>query len=50
MHEELQQTWDLVPRPNIRKVIGSKWVYKVKHKSNGDIEKLKAMLVYKEHT
>lgn len=36
--------------PTNRKVIGSRWVYKVKHKSNGDIERVKARLVVKDHT
>lgn len=47
---ELNQTWDLVPKPKDRKVIGLRWIYKVKHKSNGDIERLKVRLVAKGHT
>lgn len=47
---ELNQTWDIVPRPQNRKIIRSRWVYKIKHKSNGDVEKLKARLVAKGHT
>lgn len=44
---ELNQTWDIVPRPNSRKVIGSRWICKVKHKSNGEVERLKVRLVAK---
>ena len=38
-------TWELVDRPAQRKVIGTKWVWKVKHKSDGTLEKFKARLV-----
>lgn len=40
-------TWDLVPAPPGRKIIGGKWVYKVKHGANGEIEKYKARYVAK---
>jgi len=39
------KTWDLVDRPTKRKVIDTKWVYKVKYKSDGNLEKYKARLV-----
>ena len=38
-------TWELVDRPAKRKVIGTKWVWKVKHKADGTLEKFKARLV-----
>jgi hypothetical protein len=31
-------TWKLVPQPPGKKVIGSKWVFKVKHNADGSIE------------
>ena len=40
-------TWDLVPLPNDKKTIGCKWVYKVKHNSDGSISRYKARLVAK---
>jgi hypothetical protein len=40
-------TWTLVPLPKSKKAIGSKWVYKIKYKSNGDSERHKARLVAK---
>ena len=42
-------TWDLVDRPTKRKVIGTKWVYKLKYKVDGTLEKYKARLVVKSY-
>ena len=38
-------TWQLIDPPPKRKVIGTKWVYKVKYKSDDSLEKYKARLV-----
>jgi histone deacetylase 1/2 len=48
-HEALlrNRTWKLVPRPKGRNVIECKWVYKVKRKADGSIERYKARLVAK---
>src|SRR5262249_50001644 len=35
-------TWDLVPLPEGRKAIGSRWVYKIKKAGDGSIERYKA--------
>ncbi|RVW97157.1 Retrovirus-related Pol polyprotein from transposon TNT 1-94 [Vitis vinifera] len=40
-------TWDLVPLPTDRKLIGCKWVFKVKENPDGTINKYKACLVAK---
>ena len=33
--------WDIVPRPKEKPVVTSKWLYKIKHVVDGNIEKLK---------
>jgi hypothetical protein len=44
---DANRTWELVPLPEGKKAIGCKWVYKVKHNSDGSISKYKARLVAK---
>jgi hypothetical protein len=39
------RTWLLVPGPEKRKIIKSKWVLKVKRRADNSIQKLKARLV-----
>jgi hypothetical protein len=43
-------TWSFVDLPPHTKPIGSKWVYKVKYKSDGSVERYKARLVAKGYT
>ncbi|CAH9068461.1 unnamed protein product, partial [Cuscuta epithymum] len=42
---ENNQTWVLESLPAGKKARGCKWVYKIKHRSDGTIERLKARLV-----
>ena len=41
----VNDTWELVPPPANKNVVGSKWVFKVKRNSYGMVEKFKARLV-----
>jgi hypothetical protein len=55
MNEELDQieknqTWELVPRPKDKNVIGTKWIFKKKLNENGKIIKNKAILVCKGYS
>jgi len=42
--------FELVPRPEGKNIVGSKWVYAVKWKENGEVEKRKARMVAKGFT
>mgnify|MGYP004622524293 FL=1 len=55
MNEEMKslqknETWDLVDCPPGKKSVGCRWVYSVKYKSDGTIERFKARLVAKGYT
>ena len=55
MQEELEalkknNTWKLVPLPRGKKVVGCKWVFSIKHKADGSIDRYKARLVVKGFT
>jgi hypothetical protein len=41
------ETWDLIPPKSGINLIDSRWVYKVKRKTDGSVERLKARLVAK---
>jgi len=41
---ETNGTWVIEDRPLNKKVLGCKWVYKIKYNSNGTIERYKARL------
>ena len=52
MNEELDQieknkTWELVPKPKDKYVIGTKWVFKNKVNENGQVIRNKSKLVWK---
>ena len=37
--------WDIIPRLEGKSVVTSKWIYKIKHATDGSIEKYKAIFV-----
>lgn len=47
---EANKTWSIVDRPASIHPIGCKWVYKVKRKADGSLERYKARLVAKGYT
>jgi len=44
---QTNNTWTIITLPPGKSAIGCRWVYKVKHKSDGSIESFKARLVTK---
>lgn len=55
MNEEMEAlnknaTWTLVPLPKGKKPVGCKWVFSIKYKADGSIERYKARLVAKGFT
>lgn len=47
--QEKNDTWKLMSLPPSKKPIGGKWVYKIKHKADGTMERYKARLVAKRY-
>ena len=47
---ELNHTWDVVPLPHGKTLIGCKWVYRIKYNPYGFVERYKARLVAKRYT
>ena len=55
MKEELDaltknHTWDLVTLPHRQSMVGFKWIYKIKTRFDGSVERYKARLVAKGFT
>ena len=39
--------WEVVPRPQNKSLVGSRWIYKIKYAADDSIEKFKARFVAK---
>ncbi|CAL2256002.1 unnamed protein product [Prunus armeniaca] len=55
MNEEMRAlqknaTWELVPLPYGKKTVGCRWIYTVKLKADGSVERYKARLVANGYT
>jgi Reverse transcriptase (RNA-dependent DNA polymerase) len=37
--------YEVIPRPASRKIVGSKWVFRIKHRPTGEIQKYKARIM-----
>jgi hypothetical protein len=37
--------WEIVPRPQNKSIVSSKWIYKLKHATDGSVDKHKARFV-----
>ena len=47
---EKNQTWELIDLPKEKRTVGCKWVFTLKFKSDGSLERYKARLVAKGFT
>eukprot|EP00253_Pinus_taeda_P025530 PITA_25530 len=43
----VNDVWEVVPRPQDRSVVGSRWIYKIKYTADNSVEKYKAKFVAK---
>ena len=43
----VNDVWEVVPRPQDRSVVGSRWIYKIKYIVDDNVEKYKARFVAK---
>jgi hypothetical protein len=39
------EVWEIAPRPKNKDVVSSRWIFKIKHATDGSIEKYKARFV-----
>jgi len=39
------EVWEIIPRPKGKSIVSSKWIFKIKHATDGSIEKYKARYI-----
>jgi hypothetical protein len=44
------ETWELIPRPVEANLVSCKWVYKLKQRADGSVDRFKARLVARGFT
>ena len=47
---EKNKTWEIVERPRRKNIVDCKWIFTLKYKAHGSLERHKARLVAKGHT
>jgi len=47
---EKNRTWELISLPEKKKTVGCRWIFSIKQKADGTIERYKARLVAKGYT
>jgi Reverse transcriptase (RNA-dependent DNA polymerase) len=47
---ERNETWQIIPLPHAKKIVGCKWVFKIKYNCNETVDRYKARLVAKSYT
>jgi len=47
---EKNQTWEIVEKPKGKNLVGCKWVFTLKYKADGSLERYKTQLVAKGYT
>ena len=45
MKEYYNDVWDIVPKPEEKSIVSSKWIYKLEHADDGSINNYKARFV-----
>ena len=47
---EKNKTWEIVERPKRKNIVDCKWIFTLKYKADGSLERYKARLVAKRYT
>ena len=50
LHVLAHKTWEIVERPKGKNIVECKWIFTLKYKANGSLERHKARLVARKYT